>query len=276
MNQVIKISVIKYFSVIVLLTLSSLSALANHQSTSVGKGLNISVVAIQPGTPQLLKITGSGLISNQVADVILGDLGSLIILSNTATEIIAELPVGIANGDYLLTVSIGNGQSQNDEYDLSVGEVGPKGPQGPVGLQGPQGPQGPQGLTGPEGPEGDRGFVGATGLQGPQGQTGPVGATGPKGPQGDVGEPGFPGPAGGVAPGTVAVCVSPGHIVPSSGSTQCQPAQACSCGQLLSFQQTGDSRASTCTATSATGSCSATGCSASQSTARGSCCVCQP
>ena len=48
-------------------------------------------------------------------------------------------------GDYLLTVSTGNGTSQVSQWDLTIGAVGPQGPQGP------QGPPGPPGITGLEG-----------------------------------------------------------------------------------------------------------------------------
>ncbi len=43
------------------------------------------------------------------------------------------------DGDYLINVSTGNGQSQSDEYDLTIGAVGPQGDQGPQGQQGPPG-----------------------------------------------------------------------------------------------------------------------------------------
>jgi len=39
-------------------------------------------------------------------------------------------------GDYLLTVSTGNGTSQIDVWDLTIGAVGPAGPQGPQGIPG--------------------------------------------------------------------------------------------------------------------------------------------
>lgn len=51
-------------------------------------------------------------------------------------------------GDYLLTVAAGNGQSQNDEYDLTLGSGGPAGPPGPPG------PPGADGAPGPPGPGG--------------------------------------------------------------------------------------------------------------------------
>lgn len=95
-----------------------------------------------------------------------------------------------ADGDYLLVVSTGTGQSQNDEYDLTIGAVGPAGPQGP---QGKQGEQGEPGAIGPQGPQGPQGETGATGPQGPVGPQGPQGETGPQGPAGPQGPQGPPG-----------------------------------------------------------------------------------
>jgi hypothetical protein len=63
--------------------------------------------------------------------VTLGELGSLALISATAFEIVAELPNPIAPGDYLITVSRGNGQSQSDEYALTIGNGGQNGG-GPV------------------------------------------------------------------------------------------------------------------------------------------------
>ncbi len=62
---------------------------------------------------------GPGLLS-----VTLGEFGSLNVTFDDAFEIVAELPSSIDPGDYLLTVSRGNGQSQNDEYDLTIGADG--------------------------------------------------------------------------------------------------------------------------------------------------------
>lgn len=80
--------------------------------------------------------------------VTLGELGALTIQTATANTIEATYPAAIASGEYLLSVSTGNGQSKHDEFDLTIGAVGPQGPQGPQGPGGPQGPQGPQGPSG--------------------------------------------------------------------------------------------------------------------------------
>jgi hypothetical protein len=74
-------------------------------------------------------------------------------------------------GDYLLTVATGAGQSQSDEYDLTIGAVGPVGPRGEQGVQGKIGPQGVQGKIGPQGVQGK---IGPEGPQGPAGEDAPL------------------------------------------------------------------------------------------------------
>jgi hypothetical protein len=121
------------------------------------------------------------------------------VLSYTRTEIVTELPVDIADGDYLLTVSTGSSANQNESYDLTIaygiteGAVGPEGPQGPPGPQGPMGPAGPQGPQGEPGPQGPAGPIGPTGPQGVQGSAGPAGPEGPQGLPGPQGSPGISG-----------------------------------------------------------------------------------
>lgn len=82
-------------------------------------------------------------------EVTLGDfIGPLSIVGTpTANEIIVNAPYNLCDQprDYLLTVSTGKGQSQGDEYDLTIGAVGPQGERGP---QGPVGPPGEQTGTG--------------------------------------------------------------------------------------------------------------------------------
>jgi hypothetical protein len=142
----------------------------------------------------------------------------LVIGPYTDTTLQAQLPSGFAAGDYLLTVSTGNGTTDYDEYNLTIGAVGPQGPKGdtggigekgdkgdggPVGAQGPIGLTGPAGATGPQGPAGPQGIqgpVGETGTTGAQGPAGPVGATGATGPVGPQGPIGLMGPTGATGP----------------------------------------------------------------------------
>jgi hypothetical protein len=113
--------------------------------------------------------------------VTLGNSGPLNIFFASASEIIVEIPIGLCDnpGDYLLTVSTGNGKGQSDQYDLTLraeGLQGPKGDTGDPGSKGETGDPGPKGDTGDSGPKGDTGDPGPQGEQGEQGPVGPAGA----------------------------------------------------------------------------------------------------
>jgi hypothetical protein len=142
---------------------------------------------------------------NGPVSVTLGGIGDLNVDAVTDTVIEASVPGEIPAGDYLLTVSNGNGQSQNDEYDLTIGAVGPQGPQGEIGLAGADGTDGADGLPGTpgadgspgaDGAQGDKGDVGSQGEQGTQGDVGPQAEPGVDGMPGNPGLPGPPGPPG--------------------------------------------------------------------------------
>jgi hypothetical protein len=72
----------------------------------------------------------------------------LVIVSATSSEIVADLPPGLAPATYLLTVSRGPATTQFDSFNVTLGAVGAPGPAGATG------PQGPAGATGPQGPAG--------------------------------------------------------------------------------------------------------------------------
>ena len=146
-----------------------------------------------------LTIFGAHFSFGNSLEVTLGEIGpptSPLLYSDN--EIVAEWDSAIANGDYLLTVSTGNGQSKNDEYDLTIGAGG--GAQGPPGEDGADGSscsiagttvsctdgtsadvQGPPGNDGTDGKDGVDGKDGADGAQGPQGPQGPAGQSNPTG-----------------------------------------------------------------------------------------------
>lgn len=164
--------------------------------------------------------------------VTLGGIGDLTVDDANDTVIQASVPGEILAGDYLLTVANGDGQSQNDEYDLTIGAVGPQGPQGEQGIQGEQGPPGADGAggspgsVGPEGPQGPAGPQGDTGSQGPAGPVGPrgpqglQGETGPEGSQGPVGPQGPEGPQGAAGePCTVGECLATGVVTLSCSTS---------------------------------------------------------
>jgi len=86
--------------------------------------LTITEVVVGAPTPDLLRIIGSNLDNGPNVDVTLGEFpGSLVVVSATATEILAGLPSPLPAGDYLLTVSTGNGPSRQDSYDLTVERI---------------------------------------------------------------------------------------------------------------------------------------------------------
>jgi hypothetical protein len=103
------------------------------------------------------------------------DAMTLMLVSNTDTQIVAKLPAGIMPGSYHLTVAKAEPKGHHDDdddkddvarLDVTLGVTGPQGPQGPQGIQGIQGPQGPQGPAGPQGPTGPTGPPGTANLAG--------------------------------------------------------------------------------------------------------------
>ena len=149
---------------------------------------------------QQLRITGYDLLpkgyveGESLETIVQVNEGSpLIIVGGTPHELLLDFPVENFNaGDYILTVKTGNGLSQQDKWNLTLGTTGPQGEKGDVGPQGDQGTQGEKGEkgekgdTGPQGEQGIQGFQGEKGEAGPQGEQGPQGEVGPAGPQGEV------------------------------------------------------------------------------------------
>jgi hypothetical protein len=91
-------------------------------------------------------------------------------------QIVAQLPVGVVSGSYLLTVTVPTRLIPLiAALSITLGADGEPGPAGPTG------PPGPQGIQGASGPVGSSGATGATGPIGPQGAVGPAGPQGPAG-----------------------------------------------------------------------------------------------
>jgi hypothetical protein len=124
------------------------------------------VSAIVNSATKQITITGASLTATG-APVVKLDSATLTLVSSSSTQIVANLPAGLAAGTYRMTVS--NGSGTPGVFDVTNGTVGPQGPAGPAG------PQGTTGATGPAGPQG------ATGATGPQGPAGPAGPQGPSG-----------------------------------------------------------------------------------------------
>ena len=158
-------TLVAVLTVTVFVSWTSLALAAKPGPTPPGNHLNIIEVSVDFNT-NTLTIIGEDLGFGAPLVVTLGgiDIG---FMTATNVEIVSTITSStFPPGDYLLTVSTGNGQSQNDEYDLTIGAVGPKGDQGDQGPQGKGGAQGPQGKGGAQGPQGK---IGNTGAQGPAG-----------------------------------------------------------------------------------------------------------
>jgi microcystin-dependent protein len=205
--------------------------IASANAAPPGGHLNVvQVIVDDPIDPTSITIVGEDLdFGTGPLTVTLGEyVDPLVVTSATATEIVAQLPASIPEGDYLLTVSNGTGQSQNDEYDLTIGfgpqgeqgKLGPQGEQGKLGPQGEQGKPGPQGEQGKIGPQGEQGKIGPPGPPGPQGvqgKEGPQGEQGKIGPQGEQGKIGPQGPVGGTGNNVIYTQPTGSNVQPYLG-----------------------------------------------------------
>ena len=110
------------------------SALAQAQTpVVVGTAINY--------TTKQITIAGTNLLPSSGSPVVHLDGASLTLVSSTSTQIVADLPAGLAAGSFRLTVS--HGTSTTGVFDMTYGAVGPQGATGPAGPSGPQGPAGP-------------------------------------------------------------------------------------------------------------------------------------
>ena len=184
----------KVFLVVGILFLSMLMVGQTETSAKPPGGqLNITEVFVDCDVdPPEIEIFGEGFdFGPGPLSVTLGEFGELTIIETpTGEQILVQGPSILCEepGDFLLTVSTGKGESQNDKYDLTIGAVGPQGPQGADGAPGPhgeQGPAGPQGIQGEKGPAGPQGVQGEQGPAGPEGVQGEQGPAGPEGVQGE-------------------------------------------------------------------------------------------
>ena len=82
------------------------------------------------------------------------DVGTMMTLTTTSvsdTLIVADLPVAIVPGSYMLIVEAGTGATNTGILDITVGTAGPQGSPGVDGADGAPGAPGPQGPEGPAG-----------------------------------------------------------------------------------------------------------------------------
>ena len=171
-----------------------------------GGHLNIEEVAVAVGDPDTtIEISGTDFDFGNALEVTLAGAPAEITSSTNTTIIVTVLTTSYPAGDYLLNVSTGNGQSQNDEYDLTIGAVGPAGPAGADGTDGADGADGADGMAGADGADGADGMAGAdgadgadgmNGMNGHDGADGMAGADGADGADGSDGAQGEQGPPG--------------------------------------------------------------------------------
>lgn len=191
------------------------------------------IINSSSSTGSTITINGSNL-SGGTASVTLGSYPALTVTSQTATQLVANLPAGVSAGSYTLSVQIGSSKTNSTTSVATVGAIGPtgatgaQGPAGATGAAGATGPAGAAGATGAQGPQGLPGAAGATGAQGAKGDVGPqgatglkgaTGATGPQGLKGDTGAMGLQGPTGpqGPAGGPIGPTGPQGPMGPAGG-----------------------------------------------------------
>jgi hypothetical protein len=83
----------------------------------------------------------------------------LMVLSESRSEIVTDLPVGLDPGSYRLVVTSSGKGAATATFAVALGAVGPQGPAGANGVPGIQGPTGPEGPQGPPGPAGAGGAL---------------------------------------------------------------------------------------------------------------------
>jgi hypothetical protein len=103
-----------------LLCLLSSPGIAAKNGAGPGGHLRITEVFVLQGDPDTILIGGEDFDFGGGALVVtIGGIGELVIVSETATDIEVEIPE-LPAGDYLLSVFRQGGQSQGDEYDLTI------------------------------------------------------------------------------------------------------------------------------------------------------------
>jgi Collagen triple helix repeat (20 copies) len=192
----------KIIKILLIGTLTILYGFGNYSLAAITK-VNVDF------TQNKIIINGEN-ISYAITDSVLVTLGDINLLvcgtCYSATEITADLPVGLLDGDYMLKISsFGKAYIDSDpgllynEYNLTIGAVGLtglQGIQGEPGIQGEQGLPGADGSNGVDGAPGLPGADGAQGIQGVKGDQGIQGLTGATGPEGPPGPQGLPGADG--------------------------------------------------------------------------------
>jgi hypothetical protein len=113
-----------------LLGFLGLAVLIFGQAATATAQVTITEVHVDLPLPNQVTINGSDFGNSQNQVVTLGNFPQLNIvppLVPMPNQIIADLPAGMPVGDFLLTVTTGNGPNRQDTYDLTIGAAGPAG-----------------------------------------------------------------------------------------------------------------------------------------------------
>ena len=114
-----------------LLGFLGLAVLTVGQAAPATAQLTITEVFVDVPAPNQITINGQDLNNGPNLVVTLGDFTTPLDIEDppmpTANLIVANLPPGITAGDFLLTVTTGNGRNRQDTYDLTIAAAAPAG-----------------------------------------------------------------------------------------------------------------------------------------------------
>ena len=114
-----------------LLGFLGLAVLIFGQAATATAQVTITQVFVDAPLSNQVTINGSDFDNGPNLVVTLGDIALPLVIVDppmpTANQIIANLPPGMPVGDFLLTVTTGNGPNRQATYDLTIAAAGPAG-----------------------------------------------------------------------------------------------------------------------------------------------------
>ena len=111
-----------------LLGFLGLAVLIFGQAATASAQVTITEVHVDLPLPNQVTINGSDFDSGPNLVVTLGEFPQLVpVIPPAPNQIIANLPPGMPVGDFLLTVTTGNGPNRQGTYGLTIGPAGPAG-----------------------------------------------------------------------------------------------------------------------------------------------------
>ena len=99
----------------------ALATIAFGQVATAAAQVVITQVFVDLPVLDQVTINGRDFDNGPTLEVTLGEFGALAIVRDTPIEIVAQLPVALAAGDYLLGVRTGGGRGREDVYSLTIG-----------------------------------------------------------------------------------------------------------------------------------------------------------